>query len=332
MKRLRFFIILIAILFVSIIFSAVFGGSRIPVREVFYTLFHPGVLNSTHTIIWGIRIPRIVLGLLIGAGLAVSGCVFQALLRNPLADPYTLGVSGGAALGASAGIILGLERMLGYYGLPLCAFLGGFTSISITYLLALRKNFSVSTLILLGVVLSFLFSAIVTLLLSISDPGRVHSAILWLMGDLSWADPGLILPVSLFVIAGISIIFLFSRDIDLLTLGEEKAGHLGVDVALTRRILFLLSSLVTGACVASAGIIGFVGLMVPHLIRRITGPGHNVLLPASSMGGAILLILSDTLARTIIYPLELPVGVITGIFGGIFFLFLFLGSKRKEIF
>jgi len=332
MKKLRLFIVLVLVLFVSVIFSMMFGGSRIPFKEIFYTLFHPAFISSNQAIIWGLRIPRIILGLLVGAGLAVSGCVFQGMLRNPLADSYTLGVSGGAALGASIGIILSLERFLGYYGLPLCAFMGAFISISLIYLLAFRKNFSAATLILIGVVLSFLFSAVVTLILSISDPQKVHLTIIWLMGDLSMADPGLILPVSLFVIIGILILFLFSRDMDLLTLGEEKARHLGVDVSLIRRVLFLFSSIVTGACVASTGIIGFVGLMVPHFMRRFTGPAHGVLLPASAIGGAILLILADTLARTIIYPLELPVGVITGIFGGVFFLIFFLRSKRKEIF
>jgi len=320
------------ILIVSLIFSIMFGGVSISFKDVIYTIFHPKIVDSNQTIIWKIRIPRVILGLFIGAGLAVSGCVFQGMLRNPLADPYTLGVSGGAALGASIGIIFRFEKFLGYYGLPLFAFIGAFISISLIYLLALRRNLSVTTLILIGVVLSFLFSAIVTLILSVSDPQKVHLTIIWLMGDLSLADSGLILPVSLFVIPGILILFLFSRDMDLLTLGEEKARHLGVDVKLIRRVLFLFSSIITGACVSSSGIIGFVGLMVPHFIRGFTGPGHRILLPASAIGGAILLVLADTLARTIISPLELPVGVITGIFGGIFFLIFFLRSKRKEIF
>lgn len=333
MKNLKLFTILVVLLSASIIASLLFGGSKIPLQDMFSALFHPGVAGFNQTIIWGIRIPRIILGLLIGAGLAVSGCVFQGMLRNPLADPYTLGVSGGASLGASIGIILGVERLLGYYGLPLCAFIGAFLSILFIYLLAIKRNFSSTTLILFGVVLSYLFTAVVTFLLSVTTANKAHSTILWLMGDLSSADSGIILPVSIFVIVGIVLIFFFSKDIDLLTLGEEKAYHLGLNVDMTRRILFLLASLITGACVAGSGIIGFVGLMIPHFMRKITGPSHRILLPASAIGGAIFLVLSDTLAKTINYPIELPVGVITGIFGGIFFLIFFLKQKnRKEFF
>jgi len=331
-KKIQFFIILVVILLASIFLSLMLGGSRLALSGVLYALLHPSVPGADRTIVWDIRIPRTILGLLIGAGLALSGCVFQGMLRNPLADPYTLGISGGAALGASMGIILGFEKFLGYYGLPLCAFAGALVSIFLIYALAVRKNCTVTTLVLVGVVLSFLFSSVVTLLLSVARPEKMNFTILWLMGDLSSAEPKIILPVAVFVLSGIAVTLLFSRDIDVLSLGEEKAGHLGVDVNFVRRILFLSSSLVTGACVASAGIIGFVGLMVPHFIRGFTGPAHERLLPASAIGGAALLILCDTLGRTVISPLELPVGVITGIFGGLFFLVFFLRSGRKEIF
>jgi len=181
-------------------------------------------------------------------------------------------------------------------------------------------------------VFSFLSSAIVTLILSVSSPEKFRPTILWLMGDLSWAQPVMLLPLAFFVLAGILVIIIFSREIDIITLGEEKAAYLGVDAARTNKILFIFSSLITGACVSVSGIIGFVGLMVPHIVRRFSGPAHRILIPASILAGGAFLVIADTIARTIVTPVELPVGVITGIFGGIFFLIFFITSKRKEIF
>lgn len=331
-RKVFLFGLLFVLLCLSFFFCLMLGGSRLPSVEVFYALFHPHGSGISQTIVWQVRFPRVLLSLFVGAGLAACGCVFQGMLRNPLADPYTLGVSGGAALGATLGIVFGLGNSLGQFSLPSCAFLGAFLCISLVYLVAQKRRFSVPTLILGGVILSFLFSACVMLILSISKAQDVHGAILWLMGDLSWASIPLIKVVVYFIIGGVGLLFLFSRDLNLLTLGEEKATHLGLETDLVKRLLFIITSLVTGACVAASGIIGFVGLIVPHFMRRFTGPDHQVLIPASILGGAIFLALCDTLARTIISPLELPVGVITGILGGLFFLTFLLRSKRWEIF
>lgn len=332
-KRKAFlFSLLFIFLYLSFFFSFMFGGSRLPSGEVFHALFHPYASGVSQTIVWQVRFPRILLSLLIGAGLAACGCVFQGMLRNPLADPYTLGVSGGAALGATLGIIFGLGSRLGGFSIPFCAFLGAFFSIFLVYIVAQRRRFSVPTLILGGVILSFLFSSCVLLIFAISKAQEVHSVILWLMGDLSWASASLIKVIAYFIIIGIGLLLLFSRDLNLLTLGEEKAVHLGLEAELVKKLLFIITSLITGACVAASGIIGFVGLIVPHFMRRFTGPDHQVLIPASILGGAIFLALCDTLARTIIAPLELPVGVITGILGGLFFLTFLFRPKRWEMF
>ncbi|OGS21627.1 MAG: hypothetical protein A2252_12635 [Elusimicrobia bacterium RIFOXYA2_FULL_39_19] len=321
-----FFLFLVIALAASFIISLIFGGTPISFNELL-----TGLKSSTgieYAIIWKIRIPRIMLSIFVGAGLAVSGCVLQGILRNPLAEPYTLGISGGAAFGVTVAVLLGI----GSLGLPLLAFAGGLLSVFLVYLIASKKYFSVSTLILGGVILSFLFSSMVMLIFSIARTDKIHTTLLWLMGDLSGADTNLILICGLFIFFGILILFVFNREIDILTLGEEKAVFLGIDSAKTLKLLFVITSLITGACVAVSGIIGFVGLLIPHFIRNLTGPKYSTLIINSALAGAIFLCLADAIARTVIYPVELPVGVITGIAGGLFFIFYLLKSKEWEIF
>jgi iron complex transport system permease protein len=320
--------LLAAMLVLAALLGIVVGGAGIPVKDSVYALFHPGSADELQTIIWKIRVPRVLLGMIIGAGLAASGCVFKGILRNPLADPYTLGVSGGAALGTTIGIMLGL----GAYLLPLSGFAGALVCIFLVYAIAARKYLSVSALILAGVILSFVSGACVMLIFALLSADRMQQAMLWLMGDLATADISLIRSSGLFVLAGMIILFSYSREIDILTLGEEKAAQLGVSTQNLLRVLFVLSSLIAGACVCASGIIGFVGLIVPHFMRRLTGPGHALLMPASALGGAIFLVLCDTIARSIIQPIELPVGVITGILGGVVFIVFMLRMKSREIF
>jgi len=326
MKKSLFFILFMLLLF-TFIFSLMFGGSKVPFREIMAALLHPHQAGTVRTIIWQIRIPRIVLGFLVGAGLASCGVVFQGMLRNPLAEPYTLGVSGGAALGATLGIVLGL----GGYWTPAMAFLGSLFSIVMIYFIVSRRRFSISSLILGGIILSFIFSSLVLLIFSLVRAERVQGAIFWLMGDLSSLQPALLKVIAFIIPAGILVFFLFGREIDLLTLGEERAAHLGLEAEGVKKMLFLVASLITGAAVAATGIIGFVGLIVPHFLRRFTGPNHRLLIPAAALGGAVFLALSDTLARAIVAPLELPVGVITGILGGFFFLTFLLRAKKWDI-
>ncbi|OGS26523.1 MAG: hypothetical protein A2297_02860 [Elusimicrobia bacterium RIFOXYB2_FULL_48_7] len=314
---------LILLLALTFAVSLIFGGTRISLSELLSANQASGIM---HTIIWKIRIPRIILSMLVGAGLAASGAILQGILRNPLAEPYTLGISGGAAFGATIAVVLGI----GALGLPVFAFLGALLSVSFVYLIASKKYFSVSTLVLSGVILSFLFSAVIMLIFSVSRADKVQSTLLWLMGDLSSAETGLTAIVAGFVLTGILVLLLFSREVDILTLGEEKAAYLGVDAASALKILFITTSLITGACVASSGIIGFVGIIIPHFIRQLRGPKHFGLVIFSSLAGAIFLCLADTFARTIIYPVELPVGVITGILGGLFFIVFLLKSKSWD--
>ncbi|MBU0951704.1 MAG: iron ABC transporter permease [Elusimicrobia bacterium] len=327
MKKNYFILfLLIFTLILTFIVSLIFGGTKISFTELLSGLSSvPGI---NHTIIWKIRIPRILLSMLVGAGLAASGSVLQGILRNPLAEPYTLGISGGAAFGATIAVVLGISSL----SLPVCAFLGALLSLLFVYLIASKKNFSVSTLILGGVILSFLFSAIILLIFAVSKTEKIQSTLLWLMGDLSNAETGLTTIVAGFTVAGIAILLLFSREIDILTLGEEKASYLGVDSANTIRTIFIIASFITGACVSASGIIGFVGLIIPHFIRKWSGPKHFTLIIFSSLAGAIFLCIADTFARSIIYPVELPVGVITGIFGGVFFIIFLLRSKNWEVF
>lgn len=331
-RRILLFASLLILLSLSFLISLMHGGGGLSYEETLHGLFHPSFPGISQTIIWQVRLPRVLLGLFVGAGLSACGCVFQGMLRNPLADPFTLGVSGGAALGATFGIVFRLEDLLGVYSLPISAFLGALSSIFLVYLVAKMRHFAVPTMILGGVILSFLFSACVCLIFAISKAEEVHSAIIWLMGDLSSASGHLIKIVVCLILIGMGLLFCFGRDLNLLALGEERATHLGLDVELIKKILFVIASLITGACVASSGIIGFVGLIVPHFMRLVGGSDHRVLIPASILTGAIFLPLCDTLARIIIAPIELPVGVITGIFGGIFFLIYLLRSKRWEIF
>lgn len=322
------FSLLTGILILSFIIAGFAGGSKLSIKEAVYFFFHPGASGVERDIIWQIRVPRIILGLFVGAGLACCGAVFQGLLRNPLAEPYTLGISGGAALGASLGVIL---KVYGVY-LPVFAFCGSAISVFTIYSIASKKRFSNSVLILAGVILSFLFSSLVFLIFSLSKAEDVHGIVLWLMGDLSSAQNSLIKIIPFFIIPAIAALLAFSRDLNVLTLGEEKAAHLGVNSAKVKKILFISASCITGACVAASGIIGFVGLIIPHFVRKFTGVNHCLLLPASCVAGGAFLILCDALARVIIKPLELPVGVITGVFGGVFFLVFLLRPKKWRIF
>ena len=327
-KRFSTLVLLLVILGFSFIIANLVGGSELPAQKSLYYLFHPHSSGIERDIIWQIRFPRVVLGLLVGAGLAACGTVFQGLLRNPLAEPYTLGISGGAALGVTLGVVMAVS----HFYLPILAIAGAMVSIFVVYSIASKKQFSNPALILGGVILSFLFSSLVYLIFSLSKAEAVHGIILWLIGDLSSTDTETIKLIPFFIIPGIALLLVFSRDLNILTLGEEKALHLGVNSRQVRKILFVIASLITGACVAVSGIIGFVGLMVPHFMRRFIGVDHRFLLPASCIAGAAFLILCDALARIIIHPLELPVGVITGIFGGMFFLGFLLRSKRWEVF
>lgn len=293
------------------------GAVHVPIED----LFGSGIIR--------LRVARILLGVVAGAGLSVAGVIFQALLRNPLAEPYVLGVSSGSALGAAAAILLGVVT-LGTWTLPAMAFLGAIGTIDLVYSLARQAGGAVpvQTLLLAGVIVSAVFGSLLMFLVSISSSENMHNVIWWLLGNLQIFDWDLLWAVMIVVLAGLAVTMVFARDLNLMTLGEEPAAHLGLRVERTKMLFFLVGSLMTGATVAACGLIGFVGLIVPHTVRLAIGPDHRRLVPASALAGAVLLVVADSFARTAITPLEIPIGVVTAFLGGPFFLFLLRGKRR----
>jgi iron complex transport system permease protein len=272
-------------------------------------------------IVWSLRLPRVALGFVVGGVLAVAGASLQALVRNPLADPYLLGLSGGAGLGAVLALVSGL---ISAWVLPAAAFAGALAATLLVYRLALVAGGALDSRVLLlgGVVVGAFAGALVAGILSVSDATQLRTATLWLMGGLGGVGwPGVLVLV-VYAVPAMALLVGESRALNLLALGEEPALHLGADVARTKRNTYLAASLLTAASVAAAGIIGFVGLVVPHAIRLLKGHDHRVLLPAAFLLGGAFLVLADALARTVFAPLELPVGVVTAVVGVPFFVVL----------
>ena len=309
-------LLLFFILFIVIIFGIIKGSVNIPFGEL---------LQRQNQAILKLRLLRISVAAIAGCGLAVSGIVLQAILRNSLADPYLLGTSSGAGLGAVVAIILGASRIY----LPLAAFLGAILSILLVYNLAKQNNkIPEQSLILSGVVISVAFSAIIVFLISMSGNEELRGMTWWLWGSLQVYDLKLFSIVSIIVILGAIAIYIFSQDLNAIAIGEEEAIHLGIDIESVKKILILISSLITASLVCILGIIGFVGLMIPHLMRMIVGPNHRVLIPTTCLSAAIFMILSDILSRTLFPPLEIPIGVITAIFGAPVFMILLKRSQK----
>ena len=284
-----------------------------------------GLSEVELAILLDVRLSRGLLSVIVGGGLGAAGVIFQGILLNPLADPFTVGVSSGAALGASTAILLGLGgyTALGLGLLPLAAFAGAILALGAVHLLASRHGYAGSgTLILAGIVVSTTLSAAISLLKSLNEDS-VSSIVFWIMGSLTgrgWGHLAFCLP---YVLAGLIMALVLGRDLDLMALGEEGAKQLGVDAVKVRRALLIGASVITGACVAVSGVIGFVGLVVPHLVRTATGPSHRSLLINSFLGGGLLLSLADAVSRTLLPGgEELPVGVVTALVGGPFFCYL----------
>jgi len=296
------------------------GGVHLPLGEVWAGLRGTAAQPEASTIVREIRLPRILLAMLVGAALAVSGTALQALLRNPLADPYVLGISSGAALGAIIALWIGGRVAAAS---PLVAFAGALVTMAWVYLLGRRAGRLASyTLVLAGVITASFLSAVILFVLTLLSTRDVRGIAFWLMGDLSVVTEmqlRILLPV---VALGVLALYAFAKDLNVLLLGEEEAAHLGVNVARVQTAVFLLASLLTGVAVSVSGAIGYLGLLVPHLGRMVVGNDHRTLLPTAALGGAIVLTLSDTLARTVVAPAELPVGAVTAVAGAPVFIYL----------
>ena len=282
-------------------------------------LFIGPVSEVPSIVIWQIRLPRVLLAVLVGFGLAGAGAVYQGVLRNPLADPFILGTSSAATAGVMLAGVLGLQHYLGLYPMSL-----GFAvlSIFIVYRIArVNGRAPVQTIILAGVIVSLFFNAAVFLFFSVFYR-ESFTILFYLLGTLTEGEPTRIAVSGSIILAGVSLAWILSRELNVLTQGEDSAHHLGVDVEKAKKILFVTASAMVAAAVSVAGMIGFVGLIVPHMMRMIVGPDHRLLIPASAMGGAIFLVLTDALARTLVPPLEIPVGALTALLGSPYFVYL----------
>lgn len=317
------------------------GAYHIPVSEVWETLVKDLFSDNTEAIslqnkivVLDIRLPRLCLAMLVGAALAVSGSALQGLFRNPLADPGLIGVSSGAALGAVTAIVLGSTLMqawsmaLGFWSVPLAAFIGGMIATAIIYKIATRSGYtSVATLLLSGIAVNAIAGAAIGVLTYIADDAQLRTLTFWSMGSLAQASWNEILTIAPFIALPLILIPFAGRALNAFLMGEHVAHHLGFSIVWIKRGVILASTLAVGASVAVSGTIGFVGLVVPHLIRLSAGPDHRHLLPASALAGALLMVLADLLARTIVSPAELPIGLLMSLIGGPFFLALLLKSK-----
>jgi len=299
------------------------------VKSLTQTLTGTTPLSSQEELIlFSVRLPRIMFAGIVGASLSIGGVVFQAMLRNPLADPYVLGISGGSALGAIAGIIIGASSF--YLGIPLLAFCGALVTVIMVFVVAggTRGPLFDNSLLLSGVVINSFFSAAILFFLSIVNSLELHSITFWLMGDLSRASFQEISLAAICFFVCFLLIYIQARKLNLIVQGEETALHLGVNVERTKQLLLIATSLITAVAVSMAGIIGFIGIIVPHMMRLVFGSDHRLLLPTAALFGASFLVVADTLARLLLAPSELPVGVITALCGAPYFIFLL---KRKSL-
>lgn len=323
-------LLFLAILALAVIASLCVGVIKFSPQGIISSIFKD-TDTIARSIIVDIRIPRVILGLAVGGGLSLVGVLLQGMFRNPLVEPYTLGISGGACLGVCLNIVLKGQRLLGAFSLPLAGFLGAMSVLLFLYVLSAKRGvLKIKGILLSGVMISYISSSLIMLIMAVSHTEDLHGIILWTMGSLDEPNWALVKLAGFISAIGLALSYLFCLDLNALSLGEEEAAHLGINVEKTKKILFVLASLLTGAFVAVAGIIGFVGLVVPHFMRLVVGQDHRILIVSSFLAGAAFLIFCDMCARTVIVPLELPVGVITGILGGSLFLYA-LARKYKEL-
>ena len=341
-RRLIIFL-LVAVLGLSVILCTTIGPAGIGFTDVLTMLLRriPWVANliprgdwpeNYETIVFQMRLARVILAALVGAGLAASGVVLQGLFVNPMADPYILGISQGAALGATTAMLSGVGlQALGIYAVPLIAFGAGLaTSIMVYNLAKVGSRVQMSTLLLAGIAVGFFLSAITSYMM-ITNGQNVHMILFWMIGGFAgrgWDHIKVLLP---YFLVGYTLMHLYARKLNVILLGEEPAQHLGIDVERMKKVLLVAATLTTASAVSVSGVIAFVGLIVPHAVRLMVGPDHRILLPTSALAGAIFLIIADALARTAAAPEEIPVGIITALCGGPFFIYL-LRKKNNPSF
>ncbi|MBU4345828.1 MAG: iron ABC transporter permease [Candidatus Omnitrophica bacterium] len=311
---------IILLLFLTLILAVFLGITHGPVHFSLSEL----MLTQNKYILY-LRLSRILMAILAGMGLSVSGIALQAILKNPLAEPYLLGTSSGAGLGAVLAIIIGTYKIY----LPFAAFLGAILAVILVYNLAKQGNkIPVQSLILSGVIVSIAFSGIIVFVISLSSNEALHGVIWWLWGSMQVYDLKLLLIVGFIVIPCVLVIYVLAQDLNAISIGEEDAIHLGINTETIKKILFFVTCLITASLVSICGIIGFVGLIIPHIMRFVVGPNHKILIPATCILAATFMIICDLFSRTLFSPLEIPIGVITAVVGAPIFIIL-LKSKQK---
>lgn len=321
---------LIGLLLVVAAWSLTTGEIRLPLSRLPHIWQDKNSLE--YTVLAQLRWPRLLLGFSVGGALGLSGAVLQTIFRNPLVEPYTLGISGGASLGVALLIVFGSSVTGALFSLPLAGFTGALLTMLLVYGLGIRKGSgTINRMLLIGVMISFISSSLLTLLLSLSSQEAMHHVVFWTMGSLNESNPKIIRLVLAFSLFGMLFTSLLARPLNALQLGEAKARYLGINTSLVIKILFVVTSLLTGMSVAVSGVIGFVGLVTPHVIRLLVGSDCRILLWGSYLGGAVFLMACDVLSRTLIAPLELPVGVFTGIIGGLLFIAMLVRSHQKSL-
>jgi len=324
-KWILFIAALLLLLLISVVISLSSGEVKIlwtQLPEIF-----ADKTSIEYTVLTKIRLPRLILAIAVGGGLSLSGAILQGIYRNPLVEPYTLGISGGAALGVAVAIVFGFYTA-SFVILPISGFVGAMITLFLVYFLSVKKGgLSVNSMLLIGVMVSFVASSAMMFLMSITTTDNLQSIVFWVMGSLDESNTMLIRIAIYSSLAGLVLTYFFAQPLNALRLGEMRAKHLGINTKVTVKLLFIVASLLTGIAVSVAGVIGFVGLVIPHLVRLIIGNDYRIIIGSSFIGGAIFLILSDTIARTIISPNELPIGVITGFVGGLVFIVVLSRSK-----
>ncbi|MCX7883594.1 MAG: iron ABC transporter permease [Caloramator sp.] len=339
-SRYRFIVFIsFVVLIVLIAFAAAIGTVKISVLDVLKTVLsrfkiinENEFLKTNEIIIFNIRLPRAFLACFIGMGLSMVGLVYQGIFKNPMADPFVLGTSSGSALGASIAIVLGIEKtFLGLSSIAACAFTGAVLTTLVVYNIAKVGNRASNTnLLLSGVAMNFFLSSIISFIM-VLDRNQVEKIVFWTLGSLAGANYKNVMLLILIVIPSSFIIYFFYRDLNIIATGEETASSLGVEVEKVKNLMFIISSLIVATCVSVSGIIGFVGLIMPHIVKIIIGPDYKKALPLTLLWGAIFMVLCDILSRSILSPAEIPIGVITSFFGAPYFIYLLYKDKKKVI-